>query len=113
MSPIEPDDSVCSRTADGLSLKHRIGYGVVAGIPVVVAGIPVVRYRSSEPSATHDAALAPAFGCELMEEEENTYNDYGWPTSHRRMRVTSYVPGEPDPALLELPPGYQVTERRH
>ena len=63
MSPMEPDDSVCSRTADGLGLKHRIGYGVVAGIPVV-------RYRSSEQSVTHDAALAPAFGCELMEEEE-------------------------------------------
>jgi hypothetical protein len=68
MSRIEPDDSVCSRTADGLNLKHGIGYGVVAGIPVV-------RYRSSEQSASHDAALAPGFGCELMEEEENTYND--------------------------------------
>lgn len=103
---VEADDSVCSRTADGLDLKQRAGYSVIAGIPVV-------RYRKRDPSASHDAALAPAFECELMEEDQTTFNDYGLPTSYRHMRVTSYIPGEPDPALLTLPPGYPITERRH
>lgn len=103
---IRPDDSQCSRAADGLGLKLRAGYGVVAGIPVV-------RYRASDRSASRDAALAPAFGCELMEEEEKTYNHYGLPTSYRHFRVTHYIPGEPDPALLTLPSGYSITERRY
>ena len=103
---IEPDDSECSRAGDSLGLKQRAGHGVVAGIPVV-------RYRASDRSASQDAALAPAFGCELMDEEQTTDNYYGLPTSHRHFRVTYYVPGEPDPALLTLPPEYPVTERRH
>jgi hypothetical protein len=105
-SRIEPDDAECSRSADRLGLKQRAGYGVVAGIPVV-------QYRAKDRSASHAAAFAPAFGCELMEEEETTYNDYGLPTSHRHTRVTSYIPGEPEPALLTLPTGYPITERRY
>jgi hypothetical protein len=103
---IELDDSECSRTAGGRGLKQRAGNGVVAGIPVVL-------YRARNQSASRDAALAPAFGCELMDEEETTYNHYGLPTSHRHFRVTHYTPGEPDPALLTLPPGYPITERRY
>ena len=102
---IEPDDAQCSRAADDLGLKQRAGYGVVAGIPVV-------RYRAKDQSASHDAAFASAFGCELMEEEETTFNDYGLPTSHRHFRVTYYIPGAPDPALLTLPPDYSITVRQ-
>jgi hypothetical protein len=57
-------------------------------------------------------AFAPLFGCELMEDERETHNDIGLPTSYYHFIVTSYVFGEPDPVLLMLPQGYQIEKLR-
>ena len=47
-----------------------------------------------------------------MEESRGTSNDYGLPTSGYRMIVTKYIPGEPDPHLLQVPPNYQIIDGR-
>jgi hypothetical protein len=87
----------------------------VSSCALAMASLPVFRscaiVQVIDPP--RDAALAPAFGCELMEEEEKTYNHYGLPTSYRHFRVTHYIPEEPDTALLTLPSGYSITERRY
>lgn len=75
-----------------------------------VAGIPVIRYRATS-GVSHEVALAPASGCDLLEERRTTYNWFGIPTSHLHFIVRSYALGEPRRDLLDPPAGYAVRDR--
>jgi len=102
---LQQSDPDCSQTASVHFHGKRAGYGTVAGISVI-------RYRYGDESTSEEMALAPLFGCDIMDEERTTFNDFGLPTSYYHLAVTSYIPGEPDPILFTLPQGYQIVERR-
>ena len=65
-----------------------------------VAGQRVVRWKVGD---TEEVALAPDQGCEVMELVSTTFGRFGIPASRYHCLVTSYKPGEPDPALLQAP----------
>jgi hypothetical protein len=75
-----------------------------------VAGIAVVRYLVTGDGSEHEAAFAPQFGCDVLEERLATYNTIGLPTSRYHFVVRSYVSGEPNSELLSPPPGYVVKQ---
>lgn len=102
---LRQDDPDCSQTASAYFNGKRISYATVAGISVV-------RYRLVDESTSEEMALAPLLGCDIMDHERTTFNDFGLPTSYYHLAVTTYVPGEPDPVLMMLPQGYQIVEKR-
>lgn len=65
-----------------------------------VAGQRVVRWRVG---GAKEIALAPERGCEVMEKVSTSYGRFGIPSARYRFVVTSYKPGEPDPALFRAP----------
>jgi hypothetical protein len=48
-----------------------------------------------------------------MEESEEAFNDRGLPISGSHLIVTKYIPGEPDPRLLQIPPNYRIIDSRY
>jgi hypothetical protein len=103
---LEVDDSECSNVARRLELSPVRNYSEVAGIRVV-------RYRKETAAESHEAGFASAFSCELMEESEEAFNDRGLPISGSHLIVTKYIPGEPDPRLLQIPPNYRIIDSRY
>ena len=79
-----------------------------------IAGTPVVRYRRvDEDGEVTELALAPALGCELMEEEHTWKGTWGIPGAKWHYVVTSYTAGEPDFQVFQIPLGYSLQlERR-
>lgn len=72
-----------------------------------VANVPVVRFAYEDEDGWHEIALAPDYGCDVLEYSNRTYNSFGLPTSGERFRVIEYVPGEPKAELFEFPTGYR------
>jgi hypothetical protein len=100
------DDSECSLSATDMHLSRFSGNGEIGGLRVV-------RYSEANSAETHEAAFAPAFGCEPMEEQRESFNEIGLPTSYYHLIVTEYEPGEPDPRLLQIPLNYRIVDRRY
>ena len=102
-APPVPDQGCLGRAKTQLGDAIRVGEGTVASIHVI-------RYRAAGRDL-HEAAFAPRFGCDLLEERRATYNIIGIPTSWYHFVVRSYVPGEPKSELLSPPPGYAVQDK--
>lgn len=98
-----PDRQCRGKAKDQLGDAIRVGAGAVAGIPVI-------RYRATGKDL-HEAAYAPQFGCDLLEERSAKYNLIGIPTSWVHFIVRSYVPGEPKRESLDPPAGYAVRKK--
>jgi hypothetical protein len=73
-----------------------------------IAGQRVVRYFGfNNGGAEVELALAPALGCETME-EIHTYRGWaGLPAGKWEYRIHSYALGEPDPSVFRLPSDYR------
>lgn len=100
-----PDAAQCAAVA-----RRYLGATVTRTGSDSVAGIPVIRYRATA-GVSHELALAPASGCDLLEEQWTTYNWFGIPTSRFHFVVRSYAPGEPRRDLLYPPAGYAVRDQ--
>ena len=100
---LPPFDADCGRAAEAnLGPNVRSGTGRVAGVGVV-------RYRATD-GGEHEVALAPQFGCDLLEEIKATYNYFGLPTSHFHFVIDSYVAGEPPKEHFSPPGGYRIRD---
>src|SRR5205823_4072645 len=100
-----PADPKCSEAA-----KARLGDGLHVNNVERVAGVVVHRYRTTGNREKHEIALAPQFGCDLLEETSATYNSIGLPTSYFRFIVRSYLPGEPSRELFSPPIEYSMRD---
>lgn len=103
---VSDDDAACRRNAEvRLPRGQRVGDGQIAGHAVV-------RYRAdTEDGAVTELSLAPALGCEAMEEVRTWPGTLGIPGARWRYRVTDYKPGEPAPSLFQMPGGCAVRRR--
>jgi hypothetical protein len=101
-------DHECRETAmQWSSSVKRSGSGSIAGHKVIC-------YRDAdETGRVQEVALAPALGCELMEETTTYAGTLGIPGARSHFRVKSYVAGEPTRSLFVLPSGYSHTSENH
>jgi hypothetical protein len=77
-----------------------------------VAGASVIWYKKTGSNADDEAAFAPRFGCDILEERRAKYNGIGLPTSRYHFVVRSYLAGNPAQTALAPPAAYLVTEER-
>ncbi|HME07414.1 MAG TPA: hypothetical protein VKG25_10200, partial [Bryobacteraceae bacterium] len=79
-----------------------------------IAGRFIVQYQKldDDDGVVHELALAPALGCEVMEELKRWPGTLGIPGAEWRYRVTSYQAGEPDGNLFQVPAGYAIEQMR-
>jgi hypothetical protein len=80
--------------------QHWLGLEVQRAGTGKVAGQNVVRWRVAD---QEEIGLAAERGCEVMEKVSTSYGRFGIPAARYRFLVTSYRPGEPDPALFRVP----------
>jgi len=88
----------CSATA-----KRILGRTAVRSGLSWRAGQRVIRWRVLDGDESEEVELAPGAGCEVMEQVKTWYGRFRLPSSRWRFAVTSYTPGEPDPALFRVP----------
>ena len=98
-------DATCISAA-----QFRLGDNVTQVRTDEVAGASVIWYRKTGSNEDYEAAFAPKFLCDILEEHRATYNGIGLPTSWYHFVVRRYVPGSPAQTALAPPPGYLVTE---
>lgn len=71
-----------------------------------LARVTAVRFAYADENGSHEIAMAPDYGCDVLEYRRRTFNSFGLPTSGERFRVLEYVPGEPPAELFEFPRDY-------